>query len=132
MVRDIDISGATDAAIVVGDGARAAVATAAIHDNPGVGILARRGSHLALRHSSVAAQRHRHGTPARPGVHLEDGASASFAGNAIGDNGAGAVTGLPADALAALARDNVVRPLPRARPRPRVAPATSAPSPPRP
>ncbi len=130
-VRDVSISGATDAAIIVGDGARAMISTVAVHDNPGTGILARRGSHLALRHSSVL----RNGTVPgrlRPGVQFEDGASATLAGNAIGDNGAGAVTGLPPEALAALARDNFVRPLPRQRPPSRPTPAASAPALPRP
>lgn len=126
-MRDVVVAGATDAAIDVSDGASAALSMVSVHDNPGIGIIARRGSQLDLRHSSVL----RNGTVkghVKPGVHIEDGARATFTGNAIGDNGAAAVTGLPADALAALARDNVVRPLPRPLPAPRRAPTPSAPS----
>jgi serine/threonine protein phosphatase PrpC len=112
LIEGVTVTGATEAGVTLGEGARARVTTSALHDNPGAGVVVGRGAQLAMRHTSVL----RNGTVAgrlRPGVRLEDGAEATLTGNAIGDNGGGSVTGWPASQLDVLVRDNLVRPLPR-------------------
>jgi hypothetical protein len=116
LIVGVTVTGATEAGIGLGDGARVKVATSALHDNPGAGIVVGRGAQLAMRHSTVL----RNGTVPgrlRPGVRIEDGAEATLTGNAIGDNGGGGVAGWPAPQLDVLIRDNLVRPVPRAQPR---------------
>lgn len=121
-VRAVTISGATEAAVVVGPGARAEVDASTFRDNPGIGLRVQRGGTLVLRRSMVI--RNGIGRPARAGVVVDEGAAATFEANGIADNGGAAVAGLDASAAESLVRDNVVRPLPRQPARRPAAPPT--------
>jgi serine/threonine protein phosphatase PrpC len=108
-VRDVVVSGANEAGIEIGPGARAIVLGSVLHDNPGAGIVVRAGADLQLRHTAILRNGTLPGHP-RAGVEIDRAARATLFGNAIGDNGGGAVTGVPEADNAALARDNVIGP----------------------
>ena len=127
VVDGLVVSGATEAGLLVGDGGRVSVSSSVLRDNGGSAILARRGAQLSVTHTAVL----RNGTtPGRlqPGIRLEEGSEASLVGNAVGDNGGGAIAGWPPADLPGLLRDNLVRPVPRL-PSRRTPPAQSPPSP---
>ena len=120
----VAISGATDNAIAIAAGARADIQGVTVRDNPGAGIRIAHGADVRVSHSAV--MRNGSGSrPARAGIVFEAGASATLVGNAIGDNGGGAIAGADTAALVAIAHDNVLHPAPRLQPR-RPAPSTAA------
>ena len=112
-VHGLRVSGATEAGVELAGGGEATLYGLTLTDNPGAGVVAGRGSRLALQHSLVL----RNGTVAgrlRPGVVIAEGAEAELAGNAIGDNGGPAVVGWAEATLPVLMRENLLRPVPRA------------------
>lgn len=116
---DVEVSGATDTAVLVAEGGAARVRACVLRDNAGSAIHAHDGTRLQVSHSLIV----RNGTSAarlHPGIQLGTGVTASLVGNAIGDNGGAAVAGWPPADLPSLLRDNLVRPAPRV---PRPAPA---------
>jgi serine/threonine protein phosphatase PrpC len=113
VVSGLRVSGTSEAALLLGEGARATVTSSDFTDNPGSAIVVSEGARLTLRHSTVR----RNGTAPdrrRPAVVIADGAEADLAGNAIGDNGGPAIEGWPADRLPWLLEHNLVHPTPRA------------------
>lgn len=125
VVVDLRVSGAVEAGLALGDGARATVSASTFTDNPGAAILVRRGASLDLRHSFIA----RNGVSAarpHPAIELDREADVSLTGNAVGGNAGAAIGGWPADRIAAFASDNLLLPAPRTEPRRPATPARPA------
>jgi PPM family protein phosphatase len=113
-VDDLEITGASLAAVELRAGARVTMRRCHLHDNPGVGAIVRGQAEPRLERN-VIMHNGRGAIPARPGVLVEPGARPVLVSNGIGGNGGMAVQGWPATGLAELARQNVLHPLPAMR-----------------
>ena len=120
-IDDVEVSGATDAGILLEKGARAVVRGCYVHDTVGAGILVRAGAAPQIVHNVVTANGRVAGSPVA-GVELEAGATPVLFGNIVKGNGEDQIAGLPPERRADVARDNIVGPAP--------APPTPAPRPP--
>jgi serine/threonine protein phosphatase PrpC len=101
-ILDVEISGASRAAIDVGRGAKVRIAAGDINNNPGSALLVRRGGSATVTHSVFA----RNGTAdGQKTLAIETGGAAEFTANVFVGTGPAVFTGSSED-RAAFLRDN--------------------------
>lgn len=87
-LEDLEISGATRAAVDVSGSGEPVLRWCDLHDNPGAGIVVRDEARPLIAHNYML----RNGRPlGRPGVEIQGAARPSLIGNVIADNGAEAI-----------------------------------------
>jgi hypothetical protein len=104
-IEDVAVSGARLAGVVFEGSRGASLSASRVHDNPGAGVMLRRGATARLAHDLI--ENNGHGRPrSSAGVELERGAHAELQGNTIVGNQAGGVRGAPLRTHAALFSNN--------------------------
>ncbi len=102
-LSQVEITGATRAAVDVGPSSYATITASDILDNPGVGLTVRRGAQVTMSHSHLT--RNGAATPGSRPVVIEAGATAELIANVFQGMTPDAV-GIPDEARAALIRNN--------------------------
>lgn len=103
-IVDVEISGATKAAVEISGAARPSVVASDIRDNPGAALAIRAGAAPRIVHNVLA--RNGLATPAVDTVVIEAGAEPEFAGNVFHGIGRGAFGAIREAARPAFFRDN--------------------------
>lgn len=93
LLLNLEITGATEAAVVVSGGSHAVLSASRLHDNPGAGVLIRDSAVPELWHNVIASNGK--GSTPRPGVEIRDLAKPVLAGNLLLNNQGGAVWRTP-------------------------------------
>lgn len=107
---DLEISGAATAGVDFREGATGSLRRSFVHRNGGAGLVVRAGAEPRVEFNVIL--HNGSGTSPAPGVLVESGGRPSLSANGIGHNGGPAVSGVPAEELLELGRQNVLSPPP--------------------
>ena len=127
LLEDLEILGASKAAVVFGARSRGTLRASHLHDNAEAAVVVASEALPRLLHNVISGNGKQVAAGGRPGngsaprtpvpaVLLQQGASAAFFGNIIAGNGDDQVAGLPPEKRADLVRDNMIGPPPQPRP----------------
>ena len=117
LLTDVEISGATNAAVVFDVGAAGGLLASELHDNPGAGVIVRSGASPRVAHNTFTANA-TSGRAAGPML-IESGGKAEIRGNTFVGVAPAAIIGLTGGDAAAFANGNWFIPVPRGRQGPR-------------
>ena len=116
-LTDVEISGATTAAVVFDVGAAGGLLASDLHDNPGAGVIVRSGASPRVSHNTFTANA-TSGRAAGPML-IESGGKPEIRGNTFVGVAPAAIIGLTGGEVAAFANGNWFIPVPRGRQGPR-------------